>query len=71
MTALLGGKKVIFPLPTNDPGWVRHIKELMESGKFKPVIDRRYSLDEIVEAYRYVEAGQKIGNVMITVDGAT
>jgi len=43
----------------------------MESGKFKPVIDRRYSLDEIVEAYRYVEAGQKIGNVMITVDGAT
>ena len=38
------------------------------SGGFKPVIDRTYPLDQIVEAYRYVETGQKIGNVVITVD---
>jgi NADPH:quinone reductase-like Zn-dependent oxidoreductase len=39
--------------------------ELMESGEFTPVIDRTYPLERIVEAYRYVETGQKIGNVVI------
>jgi len=42
----------------------------MASGQFTPVIDRRYSLDQVVEAYRYVETGQKIGNVVIIVDPA-
>ena len=40
-------------------------------GEFKPVVDRRYRLDQIIEAYRYVEAGRKIGNVVITVDPAS
>jgi NADPH:quinone reductase-like Zn-dependent oxidoreductase len=43
-------------------------KELIESGAFRPLIDRRYRLDEIVEAYRYVETGQKIGSVVISVE---
>ena len=40
---------------------------MIESGEFRPVIDRRYRLDQIVEAYRYVETGQKIGNVVIEI----
>ena len=64
---LHGGKKVMFPIPKHDPQMVEYFKELIESGKFKPVIDRTYSLDQIVEAYRYVETGQKIGNVVISV----
>jgi NADPH:quinone reductase-like Zn-dependent oxidoreductase len=45
-------------------------KELVEAGKYRPVIDRRYALDEIVEATRYVESGQKTGNVVLRVSHA-
>jgi NADPH:quinone reductase-like Zn-dependent oxidoreductase len=68
ITPLFGGKKVMFPLPKDEPEMVRYFKELIESGTFRALIDRRYRLDQIVEAYRYVEAGQKIGNVMISVE---
>ena len=69
ITPLFGGKKVLFPIPKHDQEMVKYIKGLVESGAFKPVIDRRYPLDEIVDAYRYVETGQKIGNVVISVAG--
>ena len=69
VTPLFGRRRVMFPIPTQrDPAEImRYLKDLMESGAFKPVIDRRYPLDQIVEAYRYVETGQKVGNVVITV----
>ncbi len=61
----------MFPFPKIRPrSMVRHFRDLIESGEFRPVIDRRYPLDQIVDAYRYVETGQKIGNVVITVDPA-
>jgi NADPH:quinone reductase-like Zn-dependent oxidoreductase len=61
------GKKTIFPMPVDVKGSLRLIKKLIEEGKFNPVIDREYALEEIVEAYRYVEKGQKTGNVVIRV----
>jgi NADPH:quinone reductase-like Zn-dependent oxidoreductase len=63
------GRRVLFPIPKHDQEMVQHLKGLMESGEFTPVIDRTYPLAEIVEAYRYVETGRKMGNVVITVDG--
>jgi NADPH:quinone reductase-like Zn-dependent oxidoreductase len=68
ITPLLPGKSVLFAFPRHDQAMMNDFKELMESGLFRPVIDRSYPLAEIVEAYRYVETGQKIGNVVISVE---
>ena len=65
---LHGGKKVMFPIPKHDRKMVGYLKDLIESGELKPVVDRTYRLDQIVEAYRYVETGQKIGNVVISIE---
>jgi NADPH:quinone reductase-like Zn-dependent oxidoreductase len=49
---------------------VLFLKELVEAGEYRAVIDRTYPLDEVVEATRYVETGRKTGNVVLTLDGA-
>lgn len=64
-TPIWGNKKVLFPLPTINKDDVIYLKDLVEKGAFMPVIDRYYELDQIVEAYKYVESGQKVGNVLL------
>lgn len=66
-TARSKGKKLLFPMPYITKEDVEFIKTLVEKGEFKPVIDRSYKLEQIVEAYHYVGSGQKTGNVVIEV----
>ncbi|MES2732025.1 MAG: NAD(P)-dependent alcohol dehydrogenase [Bacteroidota bacterium] len=68
ITPIMGNKKVIFPIPTDCKRSVLFIKKLTEEGKFQAVIDRKYPLEGIAEAYIYVETGEKTGNVVITLE---
>ena len=65
-TPLLVNKKVKFPIPTDCKRSAEFVKTLIEEGSFKAVIDRIYPLDDIAEAFTYVEKGMKTGNVVIT-----
>ena len=69
LTSLFSRKKLLFPLPSISKDDVIFLKNLVETGQYKPVIDRYYPLEQIVEAYKYVETGQKTGNVVITIGG--
>lgn len=70
-TRLVGRKRVTLPIPRYTKDDVLHVKALVEAGRYRPVIDRVYPLEQVVEATRYVETGQKTGNVVLTVPAAT
>ena len=71
LTPRIGGKKVLFQIPPRQTKQdVLFLKELIEAGKYRPVIDRSYPLEQVVGATRYVETEQKTGNVVLTVSRA-
>jgi NADPH:quinone reductase-like Zn-dependent oxidoreductase len=69
LTRWIGDKKVTIGIAKYRKDDVLFLKELIETGEYRAVVDRRYPLEDIVEATKYVETGQKTGNVVLTVNG--
>lgn len=68
VTRWLGNKKVMLVLPKYTKANVLYLKDLIEEGKYRAVIDRTYPLEDVVEATRYVETEGKTGNVVLILE---
>lgn len=67
LTPIFGGRRVKFPIATDKKEDILFFKKVIESRKYRAVIDRCYPLSEIIEASKYVDTGEKTGNVVITI----
>jgi NADPH:quinone reductase-like Zn-dependent oxidoreductase len=65
-TSRVGDKRVLFPVSPATRDDLLFVKELVEAGRYRAVVDRCYPLEQVVEATRYVETEQKTGNVVLT-----
>jgi NADPH:quinone reductase-like Zn-dependent oxidoreductase len=68
LTRWIGDKRAAIGITKYSKEDTMLLKRLVESGEFRPVIDRTYPFDQVVEATRYVETGQKTGNVVLTLE---
>lgn len=66
----MGRRQVLFPFPRADRSLAVHLSQLMGRGAYRPVVDRTYSFDELRDAYAYVDAGHKVGNVVVAMPAA-
>jgi NADPH:quinone reductase-like Zn-dependent oxidoreductase len=69
-SSITRSNRVVIPVPGRIDGFVGFLKGLMEAGQFRAIIDRKYDLAAIADAYRYVETGEKVGIVVIDVAAA-
>jgi NADPH:quinone reductase-like Zn-dependent oxidoreductase len=68
LTSRIGGRRVIFPIPPRySKEDVLFLKQLIEAGRYRAVIDRSYPLEEVIDATRFVETKRKTGNVVLTI----
>ena len=69
-SSITGSNRVVFPTPNGSKLIVDRLQSLLEAGEFRVIVDRKYPLEEIADAYRFVETAQKIGIVVINVASA-